>query len=216
MKKYLVKSPIDGFVSKVPVNDYELILEASESSALNSFNDIGKHLGLDNMVDSNINMDSTPIVIVVPVNMKLSRAIEQKKIESAEERLKIANDRLSKELKLNDKTKLHARGRRLHQEYIAKSSSNNNISHEGVMTAQRGEELFNIWRDFSLNNSMPSEVSAAQTELEASQLSLALLDANAKLGEVCIPFQTRILDCFVYKGQYVNKGDLLIEIEKIN
>jgi biotin carboxyl carrier protein len=74
-------------------------------------------------------------------------------------------------------------------------------------------EDFKARQKLQVQSDLPARVDIANKELQSARISLELLQATAALGKVVCPKNCKIVKRYVTSGQYVTKGDPLVEIE---
>lgn len=167
-----------------------------------------------------------PIIIITPENLEMAIALEESKIAAA----RILKDSLSQRYnyetkKVNDEEKLL--NERVRENSFSKAESGARALKEagsrkfykkyradGKNEATSISKVSASRRDFAVNTTLHLELEASKTSLLAAEMSLKLLLANNALGQICVPQGLKVVEILVYPGQYVNKRDPIIRLDK--
>ena len=227
---YKISSPIDGYVVNI-ANEGDIFKPVIPEAQV-IIDELRSSFGLQKMYTVNVSdlskqSDNDLIALIGSDLHELQLKQENEKVIAAQKKLDATMKTVHMEAALApEELKLLTEKNEVNdQRAFADSENSKNVLGDNRATSLRTSSIdagtisYNNTKtrqDHLLNIDIPERIRIANHELEIARNSLKIIMARIKFGEISCPFKCKVIKVHAFKRQFVTKGDLLLEIQKIS
>jgi biotin carboxyl carrier protein len=222
-ERYILRAPLDGYVKEISKSGDSFQGGLSESQIqYDRFRQ--KMLSDLRWAKDAKSLDSVtkPVAIIFSDILQIQYLREEKRLSIANEQLTLAKSvanlekgvagaERANQLAMTKLNKVNAQLQIKNTKKIIKEEIDT-IGHETTMLNDRTLNVFDKRQQHSLS-ALDTQITIAEKELASARDTLDMLKANISQGIVSCPTECVVTKVFVMKGQFVTKGDEILEVE---